>query len=73
MSHGPDNPCKEQCGCPDCMPELPDVGDLIGICKLIDSTAAAMIQSYKEAKALGYRGTFKRWNELVQERMLSAS
>jgi hypothetical protein len=73
--------CTE-CGKP---MELPDLGDLVGICGLIDSTAAdcsksplslrlrKMIRSHKEAKALGYRGDILRWIEFVQERMLSAS
>lgn len=96
--------CGKHIDLPDCG-EPPDLGDIVGIIKLIDKTAAscaravrentdpkdpsqprlrfvgnklfrlphtAAIQkvlkpAYKEAKALGYRGTFERWGEIVQE------
>jgi len=86
--------------------EMPNLGDIPGICKLLDQTAHAyalvirensdpndpsqprlrfvgnklmrlphkalftelMKPTYKEAKALGYKGTIERWSELVQER-----
>ena len=85
--------------------EPPNLGDIVGICKLIDKTAATyahvvrensdpkdpsqprlrfvgnklmrlphkalfhelMKPTFKEAKALGYRGTIERWSELVEE------
>jgi hypothetical protein len=85
--------------------EPPDLGDIGGICKLIDATAktyarlvrentdpgnprltrlrmvgGTMVRiphkailknvlgpSYVSAKALGYRGTFERWGDLVWE------
>jgi len=87
--------------------ELPNLGDIVGICRLIESSAISfarvirdntdpkdssltrlrivsnrmvrlshetmfqtqMETAYKKAKALGYRGTFGRWGELVEERM----
>lgn len=112
-----DCPClipDENDNCIDCGKhiELPDVGeppnlgDIAGICKLLDQTAHAYARvirdnadpndpnqprlrfvgsklirlphkallvnllkpTFKEAKALGYRGTIERWGELVQER-----
>jgi len=86
---------------------LPNLGDIVGICHLIDKTAIAFARvvrdntdpkdpsatririvgnrmvrlshktlfqelvkpTYKEAKALGYKGTKERWVELVEERM----
>ena len=84
---------------------LPNLGDIVGIIKLIDKTASVyahvvqentdpknpdlprlrmvgnrmmrlphkalfhelMKPAFKEAKALGYRGTIERWSELVEE------
>ena len=51
--------------------ELPDLGDIVGICKLCDAAAFASTYYYEKAKALGYRGDLARWIEFVQERMLS--
>jgi hypothetical protein len=86
---------------------LPNLGDIVGICGLIDKTAkmyATVIRkntdpanpslprlrivgnriirlshktllfelmkpTFKEAKALGYKGNLERWGELVEERM----
>jgi hypothetical protein len=61
--------------------ELPDLGDIVGICNLCDETAAdcsktpsdlkrfhKLFRSHKKAKALGYRGDLLRWIEFVQER-----
>ena len=77
-----ENDCCIKCGKP---LEMPDLGDIVGICKLSDVTAAEcskikpsshmhrtrkLLQSYKKAKALGYRGDLLRWIEFVQERML---
>jgi hypothetical protein len=85
--------------------EMPNLGDIVGICQLIDKTAATyaavvrensdpkdpsqprlrmvgnrmmrlphkalfnelMKPAYKEAKALGYRGTIERFAEHVEE------
>src|SRR5208337_131124 len=96
--------CGKHIDLPD-VGELPNLGDIPGICKLIDETATTyeaavkentdpkdpslprlrfvgskMIRlphkalltktlkpAYKAAKALGYKGTFERWGELVQE------
>jgi hypothetical protein len=100
--------------CVDCgkhieMPDVepPDLGDIVGIVKLIDATAKEWAQriedntdpqnpsqprlrlvggqlvriphkslfkdllkpTYVSAKALGYRGTFERWGEMIWERM----
>jgi len=87
--------------------EPPNLGDIVGICSLIDSAASSFAKAirentdpkdpsltrlrivgsrmvrlshetlfqtqmeivYKKAKALGYRGSFGRWGELVEERM----
>ena len=86
---------------------LPNLGDIVGICGLMDKTAkqyATVIRensdpqnpslprlrivgnrmirlshktllhelskpSFKEAKALGYKGTLERWGELVEEHL----
>jgi len=85
----------------------PNLGDIVGICGLIDKTVAMyrtvirdntdpknpslprlrivgnriirlshktllselMQPTFKEAKALGYKGTLQRWGELVEERI----
>lgn len=84
---------------------LPNLGDIVGICTLIDKTVkmhatiirentdpkdpslprirmvgnrmmrlshktllyGLMEEGFKEAKALGYKGTLERWGELVEE------
>ena len=86
---------------------LPDLGDIVGICGLIDKTAKMyakvkrdnadpkdpslprlrivgnrmirlshktllfelMQPTFKEAKALGYKGNLERWGELVEEHL----
>lgn len=101
--------CGKHIDLPD-VGEPPDLGDIVGICKLIDVTAAncakvirdntdpqdssltrlrlvgskmirlphrAMIlkllqPAFKEAKALGYRGTIERFAEHVEERTASS-
>jgi hypothetical protein len=99
--------CGRHIDLPEIGGPMPDLGDIPGICKLIDAAAAdfvkavqentdpqdpsitclrlagsrvvrvphqtilrAMLRSpYKEAKALGYRGTIDRFYALVCERM----
>jgi hypothetical protein len=87
--------CGKHIDLPEIDGPMPDLGDIVGICKLIDSTAADFLRAirsnsrktlatpmdeilrtllqapYKEAKALGYRGTFDRFYTLVCERMPS--
>lgn len=103
--------CGRHIDLPDWDGPMPDLGDIVGICKLIDATAVnfimavrdntdpqnssiprlrlvdgvsmrvphqiillAMSQSpFKEAKALGYRGTIDRFYALVCERMPAVS
>jgi len=117
-------PCMipdENDNCLDCgkhiegLPEVPPnlqlhMGDIPGICRLIDATARTFAQlvrentdprnpslprlrlvggqmmrlphkmlfkdllgpSYSAAKSLGYRGTFERWGEMVQEATAAA-
>lgn len=95
--------CGRHIDVPDAAP--PNLGDIGGICRLIDTTAKAYAQrvednidpknpslprlrlvggllvrvphkvifkeviqpSFKTAKALGYRGTYERWSEMVLE------